>query len=104
MLDDGVPANGGGNRPEQTDPGDGDEDLMERVHERADFHLALWDREAGEDRLHDGQGHPRGHDREGQPETDQEADVEESSRHYRGYPVTIYLDGFIDRGTVRRLQ
>src|SRR5437773_5707499 len=75
---------------------------MERVPERADFHLALWDREAGEDRLHDGQGHPRGHDREGQPETDQEADVEESRRHSRGDPAAHDRDGVHDRGHVRR--
>src|SRR5207245_6409005 len=50
-LGDRRPSDGGGDRTEQTNPGYDAEDLMERIHERADFKLALGYREPGRNPL-----------------------------------------------------
>src|SRR2546430_8215358 len=50
-LGDRRPSDGGGDRTEQTNPGNDAEDLMERVHERADFKLALGNRDRKSTRL-----------------------------------------------------
>src|SRR3989441_12715389 len=99
-LGDQRPSDGGGDRTEQTNPGNDAEDLMERIHKRADFKLALGNREAGENRLHHGQWHPGGHDCEREPEAHQEPHVEQGRRHARGDAAAHDWNGIHDRGHV----
>src|SRR5437016_4021357 len=101
-LGDRRPSDGGGYRTEQTNPGNDAEDLMERVHERADFKLALGNRKSGENRLHHRQWHPGGHDCECQPEAHQEPHVEQGRRHARGDAAAHDWNRIHDRGHVGR--
>src|SRR5216117_3612572 len=87
--------------PDQANRRDDGENLVERIHEGADFELSLGYWKPGEDRLHDGQRHPRRHDRERQAEAHQESDVEERGRHARGDSATYDGHGVHDRGHVR---
>src|SRR2546430_10489195 len=61
-LGDRRPSDGGGDRTEKTNPGYDAQELMERIHKRADFKLAFGKRKARENRLHHRLLHPGGHD------------------------------------------
>src|SRR2546425_4804968 len=99
-LGDRRASDGGGNCTEQTNPGNDAQELMERIHERTDFKLALGNRKSGENRLHHRQWHPGGHDCEREPEAHQEPHVEQGRRHARGDAAAHDRNGIHNRGHV----
>src|SRR2546422_10113090 len=71
-LGDRRPSDGGGGRPEQTNPGYDAEEPLERIHERAQFQPALGDRKGPANRRRRTPWPPAGADSARRPEADQE--------------------------------